>query len=128
MADESEAVKNAVEYIVSGIRKKLEKEGTKIEKATDVIVVSMEFAEKFSELKSGKDRARAVYEALSKQETLELLPTRAADQLRRLFDADLMNPLMTLVSDAAKRRFDINRPEDVPDKVFKAFKSCCGGG
>jgi hypothetical protein len=97
-----------------------------IRDAADLVARAME-AEGLGKL-NGKQKSRLVREVLSSAEIKSLLPVPVIDQLTAVLDTGMLDPMMHIMCQIAKHRFDINTPRDALSKVADAFKRCCGGG
>jgi len=107
---------------------RVKKESKTVSRATDVIAKSMEIAEKVPELKDGKSRSQVVSTILQSPEILNLVPSGIASELKVLLDSGLLESVMTLVSEAAKKHLDINSTTDLLKKMKNLFcctASCC---
>jgi len=102
---------------------RVKKESKTVSRATDVIAKSMEIAEKVPELKDGKSRSQVVSTILQSPEILNLVPSGIASELKVLLDSGLLESVMTLVSEAAKKHLDINSTADLLKKIKSLF--CC---
>jgi len=117
-------VTDVVNKVINAVKEAATKDG-RIHQVTDVIVVAMETAEKITSLSTGSQRAKAVLDALSSQEVLEVLPSNISDGIRRILEFELLGPIMTTICQAAKSRLDINNAKDAFRRLSSVFKGCC---
>lgn len=98
-----------------------------VSRGTDLIARAMEVAENTPELKDGKNRSRVVSAILKSPEVMSIMPESVASEIKLLMDSGILEPIMTLVSEAAKKHLDINSTTDLLKKMKSAFTECFEG-
>lgn len=123
--EQQSAPEDAVRQILAALRQA--SENKRLQQFIDVIIVAMETAEHVASLTSGSGRAMAVIRALSSDEVMSILPSdEVKEAVRQAVQSGLVRPVLTLVSEAAKKHIDINRADAVK-RIKQSFRSCASG-